>query len=1064
MKGVIVNRSKLHMPQAPRSMIASERLRGLSSRLGSGQQLVLVTAPAGYGKTTLLVYTLSQPQANGDRVCWYRLDKEDMDLICFYSHLVEMLFPAGEGMWEEARSHWFDCGDVFSQYPYLNALFCQELWAFHNRFPQQRSYLVFDDFHEILPAAEIRETIQYIINNLPDNFTVLVSSRSDTGLMHDRPGMPNNVMKITPDDLTFTREAVGGLLEHRYGSSLPAGLPEQMIMQTEGWTAAIVLICQLLDLSDFSQAMNIPVSLDRQELLFNYIVQEVLANLDRSLMKSLVKCALLKDFTEAEAKNILTEEQITQLLEACEQKGLFLQKIIGEETTYRFHSLFREALHKIQPQFLSPEELNQHHLKIADYYIRHQVFDRAIEHFIACGDVEAAVQLVTRESANLIAYEAVEELRHWFSLLPEEVISTNGCLLFFKAHTCYQSSMKEAQALLKKALAIFKETQDIEMQLNTLHALNHLSMLRNDIGTTYEIDLIILNLDKQCGGLPDYVSTLYDLIHTFWSEQFYEAKNLSNQASQLPSNEDWRYLWINITINIYLMLGNLSQARSLLGESQNIYILKNSEILRGYTLIFHAMVLHLQDELQELLLILDQINSIGQKYNHLYIQAFSHWFAALIGYRRHDLDGALDQLESSTALLAQIDNMAMASTNILLKCLWQCQQRDFKELLTEAGKALKALRSQPTGWCLRENGLSLFGAIAREAGDFKQAEKILKAAVRRSRNKGAIQIQTGALLHLARLYYDIGDHVQGEKSLRQALDLAEENTFVMFWDLHFPTLVEMAARAFKDHIHSEYALMLITRYYGPEAAEPFSRGVMQTSHASLKGFSTAFIENYGSGQRESSTRYRVQLLGRFSMAVNGIAIPEKEWKTKKIVGVLKYLLLHRGRTVFKNHLMVVFWPGTEMEAAAVSLRAALYELKKVLKKYGMPAEGKDSLLTERKDRLKLPAGILLEVDLDEFRAGAERVKQLAHDGNNDEERKILLERITGLYQGALLEEDMYEDWIAEDRKAAQDTFFTAVLELARIYLQENQTNKSETLLLRILRMDPYHEEACRYLL
>ncbi|MEQ8175520.1 MAG: BTAD domain-containing putative transcriptional regulator, partial [Syntrophomonadaceae bacterium] len=1063
MKGVLVNRSKLHMPQAPRSMIASERLRGLSSRLGSGQQLVLVTAPAGYGKTTLLVYTLSQQQANGDRVCWYRLDREDMDLSCFYSHLVEMLFPAGEGMWEEARSHWFDCGDVFSQYPYLNALFCQELWAFHNRFPQQRSCLVFDDFHEILPAAEIRETIQYIINNLPDNFTVLVSSRSDTGLIYGRPGMPNNVMKITPDDLTFTREEVGGLLEHRYGSSLPAGLPEQMIVQTEGWAAAIVLICQVLDLSDASQTMNIPVSPDRQELLFNYIVQEVLANLDRSLLEFLVKSALFKDFTGAEAKNILNEEQTAQLLEACEQKGLFLQKITGEETTYRFHSLFREALHKIQPRCLSPEELNQYHLKIADYYIQHQVFDRAIEHFIACGDVEAAVQLVTRESAHLIALQAIAQLRVWLGLLPAEAVMNNGILLFFKSFVDLQTDPEKAYMDLKQAAAIFEQSGEFILQVAALTAMCHIFVQRNLAEEQAEIVKQIIVLFESVNDQSYMLGCqVFKISLAFIEDKYREATQILDLIKGYELIYEWRWTALFYGILSHGFLGDLKPAHSIGRELIMLDVGQNSDLLGPYGLLTYSLVLQLQDEYDNN--ILRELSSVSQKANFHYILGNAKRLEALTAYRNHSLDTAISLLNAGTSDFEQVGNIALASLNILTRCLWLSPVENPADSLAEAQQALKQLLNRPSGWCYQEIGLSFFGAIAREAGEFKLAEKHLKTALGRSKRKGAKQVLTGVYMHLAQLYFTTGDDIRGQEHLQSALGLAANNNYVMFWDLHFPTLVEMAARALKYGIHPEYALMLITRYYGPEAADAFSRGVMQTPHASLKGFSTAFLSNYGSGEREPSIRYRIQLLGRFSMAVNGIAIPEKEWKTKKIVGILKYLLLHRGRTVFKNHLMEVFWPGTEMEAAAVSLRAALYELKKVLKKYGMPAEGKDSLLTERKDRLNLPAGILLEVDLDEFRAGAERIKQLAHDGNNDEERKILLERITGLYQGALLEEDMYEDWIAEDRKAAQDTFFTAVLELARIYLQENQTNKSETLLLRILRMDPYHEEACRYLL
>ena len=133
--GIPIIRSKLIMPQPPKVIMAPERLRRLSAAM-QARSAVIITAPAGYGKTTLLVNALNGCKSGGCRVCWYRLDEEDGDLAVFYAHLVETLFPKAEQAGEEVRSDLADCGDIFARHQHLNALICQELWALASPAPR----------------------------------------------------------------------------------------------------------------------------------------------------------------------------------------------------------------------------------------------------------------------------------------------------------------------------------------------------------------------------------------------------------------------------------------------------------------------------------------------------------------------------------------------------------------------------------------------------------------------------------------------------------------------------------------------------------------------------------------------------------------------------------------------------------------------------------------------------------------------------------------------------------------------------------------------------------------
>ena len=146
--------------------------------------------------------------------------------------------------------------------------------------------------------------------------------------------------------------------------------------------------------------------------------------------------------------------------------------------------------------------------------------------------------------------------------------------------------------------------------------------------------------------------------------------------------------------------------------------------------------------------------------------------------------------------------------------------------------------------------MSLFGAIAREAGEYELAEQSLERALRRSRAKGSLQITAGICIHLARLYFETSRQAGGDELLMQGFGLAAANRYVSFWDMHFPTLVEMAARCVRGGIHADFALGLIARYYGSEAAEFLYKGATVTPPE--REFTDVFISRYGL-QRETQT-------------------------------------------------------------------------------------------------------------------------------------------------------------------------------------------------------------------
>jgi len=1064
MNAIPILKSKLIMPQLPPAISGVERLRSLANSIYE-HDLVSINAPAGYGKTTLLLWALNDYRTRGSRVCWYRLNEDDRELAVFYAHLWLMLFPEGEEFWDAPRAYLSQLGDLSTEYQYLNALICQEYWNLYNQKPALKTFLAFDDYHHITDNADIILIMQFLMDNLPPNCSVILCGRYDSGLISPRYRLDRKYTEITPGMLNFSQDELADYLQKAYPRIQDENILQRILQLTEGWPAGIVLLCQVINRNDF-EGINIDLDRsDNHQLLFKYVFNEVLRTIDPELLRFLINVSIFDDFTAEQAEKALQKDNVLQLLGECEDKGLFLQKVLGDETEYRFHALFREALQQICPLYMTTQEMNDLHYRAAEYCFSHRQYKQAIGHLLASNHTDAVMGFITQENAQAIALEAMEEARIWINLQPDEVVSSNIYLLFFKGYSNWNHDGKcdKAAAYFEQALNILQPAKNSLMSTQIMNVLMHLYIEQNDIFNVLKYTEQALTLIGQNHDLPSYIEPIFTIIQACWNEDFAGTDQIIKRIQDLDIIDNgWEWLALAYPYNIYFTSGELSLARQYvesLVESNNQRL---SEYPYSVSLIFYSFVCFLQDDIETHWNTIRQMGEITQKHPWLYIQCFYERATALAYYRKHDLDNALDWMDSSIQHFEELGNLPLQHSSQLVLLLWRCRQENPATLLPSAKKTLKLLTAQPTGWGLQEIGLSTCGAIAHEAGEYKLAEKYLLLAVKRSVNKGFRQIQAGALLHLAQLYFTMGDIARGEDYLEQAMDITVANGYVMFWDLYYPTMVELAVRSIVAGIKKEYISELIERHFGVNAAVFVNEYALLAERENLKDFIDLFLKQYGIRDENQGPAVSIRLLGRFKITVNGVNIPESEWKTKKIVGILKYLMVQRGQRVSRETLMEVFWPEADRNMAQNSLRAALSELKKVLNKYGARLDGPVPLFYETRDQLEVRCSPRLIVDVDRFRAYYDEYNNSGSFAFH--RQKAILEGMLSLYQGDLLEQDFYENWLCTEREELRSIHLRLVIDLANIYLNEQAYDKAEKLLLNALNRDPYNEAACFCLL
>lgn len=333
---------------------------------------------------------------------------------------------------------------------------------------------------------------------------------------------------------------------------------------------------------------------------------------------------------------------------------------------------------------------------------------------------------------------------------------------------------------------------------------------------------------------------------------------------------------------------------------------------------------------------------------------------------KQEAEASIEMLDYAVFYFHRMNNKVMAAACRLLRRLWTIRFNSPAQDLDEARKDFALIRKACPGMMVYETSLSILGAIERESGNFRLAERCLLSSIKAAKTKKGYQVLCGACFHITRLYYDNGNTELGNRYLKQAMELAAGNRYFMFQDIHIPTLTEMALRSILYGYCPAFAEELLGRYFCSDIVMYLKEKIRTVDESSITQFVYGFVSSYKAGKNEQLYLVRAILFGKPEISVNGVKIADTEWKTKKIKGLLEYLILCSGKTVSKETLTGIFWPESDPDSSKVSLRTALYQLRKTLFKYKVVVMGNNSFICETLEGLQIKRNEVLELDFHEF--------------------------------------------------------------------------------------------------
>lgn len=425
--------------------------------------MIVVCAPAGYGKTWLVSQWLQDLVRSGEQaVAWLTLDPADDDPQRFLAHLVaalQRLLPdIGDGVLKILRTHRPPTADV------LATLLVNEL----NQIPGP-FLVVLDDVHH-LSARQIQTFLTHIVEHLPAHMRLVLISRADPLLPLSRMRARGQLLEIRQKDLAFTREEGAGFLESVMDLRLTSDQVALLHQRTEGWIAGL----QMAGLS-LRGSGNLLQSLQafsgEQQFVADYLTDEVLALLPDSIRSFLLKTSILERLSAPLCRAVTGEAEAEAILKHCVDSNLFLIPLDDRMEWFRFHGLFADLLRKrldAAPDF----DLDDLHSRASLWYGEKGLADMAVEHAIAAHDFVRASGLIEPMADGLLMQGGASTLLRWLEAFPEACLRQRpllAAILGLSLLMCGRPPQSAATLLDKVAAA--ERSRQTPGEMTTLRSL-----------------------------------------------------------------------------------------------------------------------------------------------------------------------------------------------------------------------------------------------------------------------------------------------------------------------------------------------------------------------------------------------------------------------------------------------------------------------------------------------------------------------------------------------------------------------------------------------------------------
>ncbi len=988
------------------------------------QRLILVSAPAGYGKTTLLADFFS---AHSGPAAWYQLEESDSDPTVFLTHLIETIRRAKSAskkiskIGQNAQSLLDNATSSMDSRRVLTVLI--------NELAEQINHpllIILEDYH-FVASPIVHQLVDYLLENASPSIRLIISTRTDPPLALARLRARGLLSELRANDLRFRDEEVTTLLR-RESPDLSSESLNVLIQKTEGWAAALQIVRSSLAGQDAESAREIVTSLSgSHRFVFEYLAEEVFRRQPESLQTFLLRTSILSQMDAASCNAVVEIKNSQDMLEELERQNLFLTSLDRNRRWYQYHYLFREFL----LSRLMRENAGQ--VKVLErsagsFYESQNEHEAAFLHYSAAQDHESAARVAIIFAADYVERGRVEVLHRYLNMLPIEIM---------RAHPELLLQLGNAHRRIGEAgLAI----------------------------TAYEDARTCFAAQKNNSGMSRALTMLAEVYRA--QGNYRQAETLADQALRSAPLEDHtaRAEALMALAKTTGFLSSMDRGRELAEQAveeartaDGISPLLRANFIQslGQICWWHgdpqSATKHAQEALR---LAPDEFSPIVAQACILLVTPHLYWreFDTALRYAERGLEIAqtlhLNELlpAAYTALgnvLTRFGETARAEASLRqsVELAQQLGMASYEQLMATGYLAynLYGQGRVDEAWQLAEGALwaytgspdsyeafvcrSVLADVALEKNQLNRAENLFSELAeigeRRQFRVPLAMVYFGlAYIHL------VSDRKEtGVQHARKALQLIE------------PT------RAFQLFIdQGERSRVVCTALVEADAgySNPFMERVLENLPGKKKP-ATIIVSD--------QSVINIKCMGSFRVFAGTTEITQERWVSAKARDLLAYFVTFRGERISADRAFDAIW-SEKAGRGLTAFHTALSRLRTAMK----TGENSPRLILVEAGDYRLDVA-RFTIDVEEFDAALAKARASA----DDETAARFHEQAIQLYNGDYLQ-NLYYDWLFPERRRLTQAYLTSLRALADHHYVHKRYTTSQELLQRALRVDSLQED------
>lgn len=549
--------SKLRPPQL-RHVLERPRLLKIASPL-SEEQLLLICAGPGYGKTTLMAQMAKyHPGAS----VWYQVDSLDQDIAFFVKHLILGVSQACNGIGGRSASQLVQAGDIRQECRFILSTLMDEL----REQLETPLMLCFDDFHLVEKADYLEWLIPFLVEELPANCDICIATRSLKNTAAGKLRARGLVKEITAHDLQFSFEEVRELLTDSWKMPFDESVLPQLLKTTEGWAAGLVLAEEHL-----RSGKVMPEIISGSKIktgVYQYMAEEALGRLSDRIRTVLENCSLTDPIDPAICEAAFDCADVTAALATAERLNLFTARL-DDTNLFRFHPMFRDFL--LGTLFERVGESGVHSLRSclgAAFEAANQK-KQAVDQFLGASHIEKAIGLIECIGSEMLNDGEYLALSQFLGVIPKSMNK--------KIFSIYEGQLALAMGHPRTALKLLKAIKqslnedDIDLILETSKSIaESLRMLGNPEAAAKEIEPLV-----KMGYSAAQIMELLHLLGFYYWHSYDEkgvkkcVKEANSAVKQDPSFEKLGKVEV-MSAGEYIRHGEFPIARRILNQAIGI--------------------------------------------------------------------------------------------------------------------------------------------------------------------------------------------------------------------------------------------------------------------------------------------------------------------------------------------------------------------------------------------------------------------------------------------------------------------------------------------------------------